>query len=180
MEDGSIDECCPPLRALLKVMAADPADREASAVTPELREMFTRDSLLGSDWYQQRLLTKQARDIALWERHVAYLEEFLTRASHRDVALEMDIAGRLGRARTALDEVSSPQYIDQLRGTIGADPLGAIPAEPAATHADRAAAMRPALQVPHGSQGAKRDCRMNECGEAVKNGEATKNTKEHE
>ena len=26
---------------------------------------------MASDWYQERLCTKQQRDIALWQRHVA-------------------------------------------------------------------------------------------------------------
>jgi hypothetical protein len=89
-----------------------------------MSEMFTRKHLLASDWYQQRLATKQRRDIALWERNVVYLERFLSRTSHADVARRMDIAGRLQDARRALDDVSSPRYLENLRGTIGADPLG--------------------------------------------------------
>jgi hypothetical protein len=91
--------------------------------------MFTRKYLLDSNWYRQRLTTKQRRDADLWSRHVAYLEQFLARASHRDVADRMDLAGRLRHAERQLDEVRRPDYVDRLSGTIGADPLDVTPAD---------------------------------------------------
>jgi len=90
---------------------------------PELRALFTREALLDSDWYEQRLQTKQARDVALWQRHVSSLSEFLALASHRDEAQRLGIAERLAHARAELERVSSPSYIGELQGTIGADPL---------------------------------------------------------
>ncbi len=38
---------------------------------PEIRGLFTREAMLASDWYRERLRVKQERDIALWTRHVA-------------------------------------------------------------------------------------------------------------
>ena len=52
---------------------------------PDIRAMFTREALLASDWYHERLETKQVRDIALWKRHVAYLDTFANRISHQDM-----------------------------------------------------------------------------------------------
>lgn len=121
-KDGSIDDACPPLRALLHVMAH--GQFEGKDIShPELRALFTREALLASDWYKQRLLTKQARDVALWQRHVHSLNEFLALASHRDEAERLGIAARLGRARAELERVSAPSYLAELQGTIGADPL---------------------------------------------------------
>jgi hypothetical protein len=34
---------------------------------PALRALFTREAMLASDWYHERLVVKQ-RDIALWAR----------------------------------------------------------------------------------------------------------------
>ena len=141
-EDGSIDECCPPLQALLRIMAADPADLAHSKIPPSVRALFTRERLLESSWYHDRLTTKQVRDIALWERHVAYLENFLARASHRDVASRMGIADRLHSAKTQLVDVSSADYIDRLRGTIGADPLCAATSNESSLSADLSSAAR--------------------------------------
>ena len=92
---------------------------------PEIRALFGHAALLASDWYRQRLATQQARDIERWQKQIAYLEDFLVRPSHRDVAAELDIAGRLTAARQRLTRVQQPTYVESLRGTLGADPLGA-------------------------------------------------------
>ena len=60
---------------------------------PEVRALFTREALLSSDWYQERLAVKQLRDVALWKRHARSLTEFLARAGHRDEAERLGIAG---------------------------------------------------------------------------------------
>jgi hypothetical protein len=65
--------------------------------------MFSRESLLDSDWYKERLCVKQKRDIALWTRHVE--------------------ATGTETARKRLAQVSSASYLDDLVGTIGADPF---------------------------------------------------------
>jgi hypothetical protein len=90
---------------------------------PEIRAMFSRDYLLTSDWYRERLEVKQERDIALWRRHVHSLKRFLCLESHADVADRLDIEGRLQKAEARLDMVQSPDYVKWLAGTIGADPL---------------------------------------------------------
>jgi len=124
-EDGSIDQACPPLKALLHIMA-EGSWNGRGADDPEVRGMFTREYLLASDWYQERLLEKQQREIALWRRHVAYLEDFLARDSHRAIADRFGLEERLENARRHLHQVREFSYLQGLRGTIGADPLRAI------------------------------------------------------
>jgi len=121
-EDGSVDAACPPLRALLEIMAHGSC-RGLGAGHPEIRGMFTRESLLASDWYAERLRTKQQRDIALWQRHVRALEEF--RAAEREFPPrdDIDYENRDALAHAQLARVSSPAYFDELIGTIGADPF---------------------------------------------------------
>jgi len=106
-EDGSVDAACPPLKALLHIMAR--GSYEGMGVdAPEIRGLFTREAMLASGWYRERLRVKQDRDIALWTRHVAALES----------------AGRpLEEGRAQLARVSAPQYLQELEGTIGADPF---------------------------------------------------------
>jgi len=87
---------------------------------PEIRGMFQREALLASDWYRERLRTKQARDIALWKRHIAALDEFRAGSA---TALAIDVDARLAAARRQLARVSSPGYLEELAGTIGADPF---------------------------------------------------------
>jgi len=90
---------------------------------PEFRKLFTRENLLASDWYAARLAAKQKIDRALWRRHVEYLNNFLRKPNHVDIAEELKIADRLSRARKTLEQVESPDYVKKLVGTIGAEPI---------------------------------------------------------
>ncbi|HXB72534.1 MAG TPA: hypothetical protein VNY05_30130 [Candidatus Acidoferrales bacterium] len=118
-EDGSVDAACPPLRTLLHIMASG-AWQGKGLDDPEVRDMFTRGSLLASDWYAERLGAKQCRDVALWKRHEAALEAF--RASGAP-ATGVDAECRLVEVRRQLARVSAPEYLKELVGTIGADPF---------------------------------------------------------
>jgi phosphoenolpyruvate carboxykinase (diphosphate) len=121
-EDGSVEAACPPLRALLEIMAHG-SYYGMGVDHPEVRGMFTREALLASDWYAERLRTKQQRDITLWLRHVGALEQF--RAAEQEVPPQDDIDfdSRSALASAQLARVSSPAYLDELVGTIGADPF---------------------------------------------------------
>jgi hypothetical protein len=120
--DDSIADACPPLKALLHIMAHGHYEGK-DANHPGIRALFTRDALLASDWYRERLATKQQRDVALWERHVRSLTEFLARAGHRDEAERLGIGKRLEYARAEIERVRAPEYLSSLVGTIGADPI---------------------------------------------------------
>jgi hypothetical protein len=120
--DGSIAQACPPLKALLHIMLYDQFEGKGLE-DPAIRKLFTRENLLASSWYADRLVAKQKIDRALWKRHVEYLNGFLRRPSHADVAESMGIAVRLTRARKTLEEVDSPEYLIKLAGTLGAEPI---------------------------------------------------------
>jgi hypothetical protein len=120
-EDGSVDAACPPLQALLHIMAHGSWNGK-SIDDPGLRGMFTREAMIGSDWYRERLKVKQERDIALWGRHVTALDAF----RHGRIApglRSVDVEGRLKAAEERLTQVSHPEYWRELEGTIGADPF---------------------------------------------------------
>ncbi len=122
LEDGSVEDACPPIKVLLHIMANGSYEGK-DIHDPAIRAMFTREELLASDWYLERLETKQKRDVALWQRHIHSLEVFVSRPSHQDMVARIGIHDRLTRARAKLDLVRSGDYLQGLRGTIGADPL---------------------------------------------------------
>jgi hypothetical protein len=108
-EDGSVAAACPPLEALLHIMAHGHY-RGMTAEDEGVRQLFRRDTMLASHWYRRRLRTKQSRDVALWTRHIAALLG------------APDLAGTLAEAHRQLARVASPEYLAELEGTIGADP----------------------------------------------------------
>src|SRR6266853_1542336 len=84
-EDDSVALACPPLKALLHLMLCGEWEGKG-LLHPELRQLFTRESLLAGGWYAERLKSKQTVDRRLWRRHMDYLERFLKNSSHADEA----------------------------------------------------------------------------------------------
>jgi phosphoenolpyruvate carboxykinase (diphosphate) len=120
-EDGSVEAACPPLQALLHILAHG-SYRGMSVDAPQVRALFLRETMLAGNWYQERLRVKQERDIALWQRHAAALEAF--RSGPGNVGnCNIDLEQRFALVRRESARVSSPAYLQELRGTIGADPF---------------------------------------------------------
>jgi hypothetical protein len=90
------------------------------ATDSALRAMFTRESLIASEWYRERLRVKQERDTALWQRHSVALQMF--RANGLPAGA-VDLDFRAAVVRDQLKRVTSPAYLDELMGTLGADPF---------------------------------------------------------
>ena len=120
-EDGSIEWACPPLKVLLHIMRDDHWEGK-TLDDPEVRAMFTRESVLASDWYRARLEAKQRVDIRLWDRHASYLERFLKNPSYSAEAERLGLPRRLEDAARKLREVRDPSYLEFLRGSTGAEP----------------------------------------------------------
>ena len=93
-EDGSVADACPPVRALLHIMR-DGHFEGKDVHAAEIRGMFTREALVASEWYRARLMAKQRRDVAFWK-------------AQGDAA--------------QVARVSAAGYLEELVGTIGADP----------------------------------------------------------
>ncbi|WP_437200748.1 hypothetical protein [Planctomicrobium sp. SH664] len=123
-DDGSIEEACPPLKVLLHIMAHGQYEGKDER-DPEIRAMFTREALLQSDWYRKRLATKQAHDIALWKRHVDSLSTCLEQNGSLPVELKNELKRRERVARHQLEKVSAAEYLRDLHGSLGADPMKA-------------------------------------------------------
>jgi phosphoenolpyruvate carboxykinase (diphosphate) len=120
-EDGSVEQACPPVKALLHIMAHGHLEGEGIE-SPRIRGLFEREAVLGSDWYRERLQVKQRNDVALWRRHVDALAAARTTLDPGErERLELDI--RLEEAQAELARVRSVEYLGSLVGTLGGDPM---------------------------------------------------------
>ncbi len=120
-EDGSIEDACPPLRALLAIMAYG-AYEGKDVHHPDIRGLFTRETILASDWYRQRLMMKQRVDEKLGRRLIASLEQWLAENAKADASLIATMKMRRELTAKQLDQIVSPEYLSSLQGTLGVDP----------------------------------------------------------
>ena len=88
---------------------------------PDFRYMFTRDYLISSKWYQQRLKNKQQRDAALWQLNHAYVEKQLAETLDYEQDKKAYLQEHLDESDRMIQVVSSEAYMQQLQGTLGAD-----------------------------------------------------------
>lgn len=119
-KDGSVDLAIPPLKAILHIMAHGHYEGKDSN-HPEIRDLFNPDTILAQPWYKERLVAKQKSDVTSLKNHLSYLEKFVSRETHSSVANELDIEGRISEAKSRLNFIESPDYLDSLVGTVGLD-----------------------------------------------------------
>ncbi len=121
-EDGSVETAIPPLKALLHIMVN--GEYEGNTITsPEVRGLFSREYVLNSAWYQDRLKAKQEADIKLWKNHETYLKNFLKDAVNISQAKRANIEEKLVDISSRLTYFKSAKYLKALVGTIGKDIL---------------------------------------------------------
>ena len=119
--DGSVAQACPPLRALLHIMR-DGQYEGKDLSDPGIRGLFTREQMLASDWYAARLRARQTVAVKQWQGHLAYLEKFLAKPNYAAEAERLGVPARLNEARREYSRVSHDGYLEELRGTLGAEP----------------------------------------------------------
>jgi len=118
--DGSISAACPPLKALLHIMAF--GHYEGRKINDfEIRSLFNKENMLESDWYKDRLINKQLNDISLWKKHLKYLQDL--KIDKRDLELKELIDSKIQYAENMLQKVKSSHYVKELDGFIGLDSL---------------------------------------------------------
>jgi len=121
LADGSLADACPPLAALLTIMA-EGTWQGRDEHHPEFRALFARDALLSSDWYRARIEHQQRLDERKWRRHVADLDTAVSDPERAAIVTRLGLRARLDHARQRLDQVQTPAWRDRLIGTLGADP----------------------------------------------------------
>jgi len=120
LTEASIGDACPPLQALLYIMAE--GNYEGKTIDdPDIRNMFTRDYLLQSDWYKERLINKQVRDAELWHASHEYLMQMLDETLPDEASKRAELHLRIAEAENMMKQINSDAYLDSLQGTPGAD-----------------------------------------------------------
>ena len=121
-EDGCIDRACPPLKALLEIMAR--GSWQGKVLTdPEFRKLFEPEAILKSEWYQQRLETRIEVTENYWKGRVEYLEEFLSDHINREASQRLEIQKKLDFSKDALSRLNEKEKaVARIHGCLGTDP----------------------------------------------------------
>ena len=121
-EDGSADAVCPPLKALLSIMAF--GDHDGLTVdSPEFRSMFMRESVLASDWYRERLEAARSQAMRRCGKLIQHIAATQLQDSTGEISERLGLGRIATRARQELDRVGDPDYLGFLEGSIGAQPF---------------------------------------------------------
>lgn len=118
--DESVEGAIPPLKAILHIMAFGHYNGK-SIEDPEIRNFFSREYTMSSDWYRERLLNKQLSDIALWQKHVKYLKNYLNKWKTLDANEANSLQDKIKLAEEKLKCMKSTDYLKSLEGYIGLD-----------------------------------------------------------
>ncbi len=113
--DGSIEGACPPLKALLYIMK-DGHYEGKTLDDPEIREMFSTENIRKSEWYAERLMTRQQIEV----NNLQNLLQTMQNASATDKSSAL--TEEINLVRSKLKQVKGISYLKSLGGTIGADP----------------------------------------------------------
>lgn len=122
-KDGTVDLAVPPLRALLEIMADGSTAEGWDLRSPEFRALFTREAVLASDWYAQRLDAKQAAARARADAGLAAIERFVSTPGNEEPTARLDMPARVEAARVEAQRLAGPEFREQLVGTAGSTPL---------------------------------------------------------
>lgn len=122
IEDGSVTMAIPPLKALIHIMVEGQYEGK-TLESPEIRNLFTQDYVLNSNWYKERLIAKQKYDIALWEKHRNYYKDFILKAINISQERKSTLVDSLIEIESRIEYYKTEKYIDSLIGTIGKDIL---------------------------------------------------------
>lgn len=120
--DGTAELACPPLRAVLEIMAYGATADGRTLDDPAVRGLFARENVLGSDWYAARLDAQQAARVRRGTAAVDHLAGFVGRSDAAEVTERLELTGRLELARADLARLSSPEYRAGLVGELGVQP----------------------------------------------------------
>ena len=90
--------------------------------------MFSKEAMINSDWYRQRLVARQQVDRIQTTRQIEYLQRKMQQAQQW-TGDSADFEASIASLQEKLVSIDSQEYWDSLFNTLGTDPAVLAPAE---------------------------------------------------
>ena len=116
-DDGTAALAVPPVRALLEIMATGHTQDGLTLDDAPFRELFSRDSVLASGWYAERVSALREVELARLERSLGSIDAFTANELHAETAERLGLADRRASVESRIEELN--KVPDLLWGTIG-------------------------------------------------------------
>ncbi len=116
-DDGTVAMAVPPVRALLEIMATGHTQDGLTLDDVPFRELLSRDSVLASGWYAERVSALREVELARLERSLGSIDAFTANELHGPTAERLGLAARRASVESRIEELN--QVPDLLWGTIG-------------------------------------------------------------
>jgi hypothetical protein len=120
-EDGSIDKACPPIKALLHIMAQGDYDG-MTMDSDKFRAMFYPKNILASNWYVERLRASKEITLSRYRKCLNYMTSFSAAHHNNRILTFLDLDRVIKETTSTIDILSETTEADLGFGTIGADP----------------------------------------------------------
>ena len=118
-DDGTVALAVPPIKALLEIMATGRSADGWGLHDDEFRSLFSRDSVLASQWYRDRLEAQRASNEQHAQRAVESMTKFIEEPTNARAAARLGIAERLEALTTTVERSRGAGAVDELSGTLG-------------------------------------------------------------
>lgn len=122
IEDGSIRAAIPPLKVVLSVMATGSYEGK-SIHDPDVRRLFSRDYVINSEWYRERLERYRDHELELIRKSMENIRRFLAERAVTGSPTVKKAQSELVKAQERLNLLRDPVYMHMIDGTLGLDPL---------------------------------------------------------
>lgn len=119
-KDGSIELAIPPIKALLNIMAYGHYEG-LDVNSPEIRDLFKKETVLASDWYMDRLRNKQRIDVNLLKTKIENIHIFMANPMNQSPDMIALYDEKLRMAEEELAYCQSGEYVKSMVGMVGGE-----------------------------------------------------------
>ncbi len=117
IDDGTIALAVPPVKALLEIMATGLTAEGHTLDDEAFRQLFTRESVLASQWYAERVEALRQIELSRLNRALTNIDAFVANPLHKATSTRLGLAARRASVAARIKDLEDDPKL--LWGTLG-------------------------------------------------------------